>query len=246
MSLDRLLELLAEEKRNTPSNYALVVLSEGAKWQGYVPAFERYDASGHVRPPSIAEALKTEIAERLGEESMASDLTYELRSGEPDFVDKLVATTFGNIATDAILAGKHGLMTALVGGTYTLASLPDPTLGPRKVDLGLAIQRAALPAQVCRQAGVADLPDQRGGLTARAPGRRASRVLLGCARPPPSFRAWLHESSLARTMPTDRILTCRYDMTNWSVELGHPIEDLTSRGRPHSPAPLDSGRKGHR
>ncbi len=135
VSLDRLLALLAEEKRNTPSNYALVVLSEGAKWQGYVPAFERYDASGHVRPPSIAEALKTEIAERLGEESMASDLTYELRSGEPDFVDKLVATTFGNIATDAILAGKHGLMTALVGGTYTLVSLPDPTLGPRKVDL---------------------------------------------------------------------------------------------------------------
>ena len=59
MSLDRLLELLAEEKRNTPSNYALVVLSEGAKWQGYVPAFERYDASGHVRPPNITEALKT-------------------------------------------------------------------------------------------------------------------------------------------------------------------------------------------
>ena len=135
VSLDRLLELLAEEKRDTPSNYALVVLLEGAKWQGYVPAFERYDASGHLRPPSIAEALKTEIAERLGEESIASDLTYELRSGEPDFVDKLVATTFGNIAADAILADDHGVMTALVGGNYTLAPLPDPTLGPRKVDI---------------------------------------------------------------------------------------------------------------
>ena len=30
-------------------------------------------------------------------------------------------------------------------------------------------------------------------------------------------------------MPTDRILTCRYDMTtDWSAELGHPIEDLTA------------------
>ena len=135
VSLDRLLELLAEEKRHTPSNYVLLVLSEGAKWQGYVPPIERYDASGHLRPASIAEALKTEIAERLGEESIASDLTYDLRSGEPDFVDKLVATTFGNIATDAILAGNHGVMTALVGGTYRLVPLPDPVLGPRRVNI---------------------------------------------------------------------------------------------------------------
>ena len=113
----------------------LVVLSEGVKWQGYVPPFRRYDASGHLRRPNIAEALKTEIAERLGEESMASDLTYDLRSGEPDFVDKLVATTFGNIATDAILAGKHGVMTALVSGNYVLAALPGPDLGPRRLNV---------------------------------------------------------------------------------------------------------------
>jgi len=32
---------------------------------------------------------------------VVSDLTYELRSGDPDFVDKLVAGTFGNMAMDA-------------------------------------------------------------------------------------------------------------------------------------------------
>ena len=39
--------------------------------------------------------------------------------------------------------------------------------------------------------------------------------------------ALLHESSLTRTMPTGRILTCRCDM-HWSAEGGHPIEDLTA------------------
>ena len=32
-------------------------------------------------------------------------------------------------------------------------------------------------------------------------------------KPPRRYGALLHESSLARTMPTDRILTCRCDMT---------------------------------
>ena len=158
---------------------------------------------------------------------MASDLTYELRSGEPDFVDKLVATTFGNIATDAILAGKHGLMTALVGGNYTLASLPDPTLGPRKVDLDSLYNVPRYRAQVCRQAGVADLPDQRGGLTARAPGRRLARAarLRSAAAFFPGVVARIvtgpHDANRQ-----DPHLPIRYD--NWSAELGHPIEDLTA------------------
>ena len=67
--------------------------------------------------------------------SIASDLTYDLRSGDPDFIDKLVALTFSNMAYDAILAGKSGLMSAMVEGCYDLAPLPDPKLGPRKVDI---------------------------------------------------------------------------------------------------------------
>jgi len=68
-------------------------------------------------------------------ETMVSDLTYDLRSGDPDFVDKLVALTFGNIAYDAIVDGKSGLMSALVNGCYELVPIPDPTLGPRKLDI---------------------------------------------------------------------------------------------------------------
>ena len=40
--------------------------------------------------------------------------------------------------------------------------------------------------------------------------------------------ALLHESSLARTMPTDRIPSPADAIRHWSAELGHPIEDLTA------------------
>jgi 6-phosphofructokinase 1 len=46
-----------------------------------------------------------------------------------------VALTFGNLAYDAILAGKSGLMSALVEGRYDLVPIPDPKLGPRKLDV---------------------------------------------------------------------------------------------------------------
>jgi hypothetical protein len=56
-------------------------------------------------------------------------------SGEPDFTDRLVSITFGNIAFDAVREGKSGLMTAIVDGSYALVEIPDPKLGPRKVDV---------------------------------------------------------------------------------------------------------------
>jgi ATP-dependent phosphofructokinase / diphosphate-dependent phosphofructokinase len=84
---------------------------------------------------NVAEALADEIKRRAGVETMVSDLTYDLRSGDPDSVYKLVGLTFGNIAYDTILDGKSGLMSALVNGCYELVPIPDPVLGPRKVDV---------------------------------------------------------------------------------------------------------------
>jgi 6-phosphofructokinase 1 len=136
VNLEKLIDLLMVEKHNTESNYVLVVLSEGATWEGYtVQEYGEPDAFGHRKKASIAEALSTEISRRTGEESIVSDLTYDLRSGDPDFVDKLIAANFGNLAMDAVLAGKSGVMAALVEGRYSLAPLPDPALGPRKVDV---------------------------------------------------------------------------------------------------------------
>jgi ATP-dependent phosphofructokinase / diphosphate-dependent phosphofructokinase len=136
VNLDKLIRLLLEEKRANPSNYALVVLSEGAEWEGYrVQEYGEADAYGHRKKASVAEALAEEIKRRTGEDTITSDLTYDLRSGDPDFVDKLVALTFGNMAYDALLDGKTGLMSALVKGCYELVPIPDHNLGPRKLDI---------------------------------------------------------------------------------------------------------------
>ena len=136
-NVDKLIDILMVEKRNTDSNYVLVVLSEGAKWEGYtVQEYGEPDAFGHRHKASIAEALSTEISRRTGEESIVSDLTYDLRSGDPDFVDKLIAANFGNLAMDALLAGKSGVMASLVEGRYALSPIPGSgARAPRKVDI---------------------------------------------------------------------------------------------------------------
>jgi 6-phosphofructokinase 1 len=136
VNLDKLIQLLVTDKKNNPSNYTLIVLSEGAEWEGYkVQEYGDPDAYGHRKKASVAEALSEEIKRRVKEETIVSDLTYDLRSGDPDFVDKLVATTFGNMALESILGGKSGMMAALVEGCYTMTQIPDPKLGPRKVDV---------------------------------------------------------------------------------------------------------------
>src|SRR5882672_1805167 len=136
VNLEKLIQLLIEDKHANPSNYALVVLSEGAEWEGYkVQEYGEPDAYCHRKKASVAESLADEIKRRVGEETIISDLTYDLRSGDPDFIDKLVALTFGNMAYDAILEGKTGVMSALVDGRYDLVPIPDAQLGPRKLEV---------------------------------------------------------------------------------------------------------------
>jgi 6-phosphofructokinase len=136
VNLDKLIGIISTDKRNNPSNYALLVISEGAEWEGYtVQEYGEPDAYGHRKKASVAEALAAEVTKHTGDECIVSDLTYDLRSGEPDFVDKLVASAFGAMGLDAVLEGKSGLMTALVNGCYQMVPIPDPKLGPRKVDL---------------------------------------------------------------------------------------------------------------
>jgi 6-phosphofructokinase 1 len=136
VKIEKLIDLLQVEKKETPSNYVLLVISEGARWEGYeVQEYGEPDAFGHRKKMSVGEALAAEISKRTSQESIVSDLTYDLRSGEPDFVDKMIASTFGNMALEAMLAGQSGVMAALVGGCYEMVPIPDPKLGPRKVDV---------------------------------------------------------------------------------------------------------------
>ena len=136
MNLPHLIEVLIKDKRNNPSNYSLVILSEGAEWEGYkVKEYGEPDAFGHRKKMSVAEDLSSEIKAATGEETVVSDLTYDLRSGSPDFVDRMVASTFAGMAMDALQEGKTGLMAAINGGCYAMVPIPDPKLGPRKVEI---------------------------------------------------------------------------------------------------------------
>jgi 6-phosphofructokinase 1 len=134
--LNKMIELLIKEKKENPSNYSLLVLSEGAQWQGYqVREYGEPDAYGHRKKMSVAEDFSDQLKAATKEETVVSDLTYDLRSGEADFVDKLVATTFGNMAIDCLTSNKFGVMMAIQNGCFATVPIPDPALGPRKVDV---------------------------------------------------------------------------------------------------------------
>ena len=133
--LKRLVDILVNDKRNNPSRYALLLLSEGAVWTG--SSVQRYgppDLYGHKKTVNIAESFAKQLKTLSGEETTVVDLTYELRSGEPDFLDKMVATTFATMAFECIVDGAKGRMMAIRNGCYTDVDIPDPALGPRRVD----------------------------------------------------------------------------------------------------------------
>jgi ATP-dependent phosphofructokinase / diphosphate-dependent phosphofructokinase len=134
--LDALAELLAADHAANPSHYAFVITAEGAIWRGArMTDVGGADAFGHRHKANVGEALAAELRERTGIETLASELTYDLRSGEPDSIDSMVATTFANVAMDLVEGGASGRMVAIQDGKYAHTALPDPSLGPRKVDV---------------------------------------------------------------------------------------------------------------
>jgi ATP-dependent phosphofructokinase / diphosphate-dependent phosphofructokinase len=134
--LDALATLLAADHRANPSRYAFVITAEGAIWAGATMTdVGDADAFGHRHKANVGEALAYELRTRTGIETLASELTYDLRSGEPDSIDSMVATTFANVAMDLVDGGLIGRMVAIQDGKYAHTHLPDPALGPRKVDV---------------------------------------------------------------------------------------------------------------
>ena len=149
----------SQTRRTTPATTPSSILSEGAEWEGFtVQEYGDPDAFGHRKKMSVGEAFSEEIKRLAKEETIVSDLTYDLRGGDPDFIDKLVANTFGAMAFDAVLAGKSGLMAAVQNGCYTMAAIPDPKLGPRHVDVETMYNTERYRPNYYEQAGLADLP----------------------------------------------------------------------------------------
>ncbi len=141
--LDALAAVVAQDHHDNPSHYAFVITAEGAIWKGAsLTDIGDADAFGHRHKANVGEALADELKQRTGIETLASELTYDLRSGEPDSIDSLVATTFANVAMDLVADGITGQMVAIQDGKYAHTHLPDPALGPRRVDVATMYNEA--------------------------------------------------------------------------------------------------------
>jgi ATP-dependent phosphofructokinase / diphosphate-dependent phosphofructokinase len=134
--LDTLCKLVEKDYRHGDARTALVLCSEGAIWKGgKLEEYGAADGYGHRKKMNVGDALAAEITKKTGLGTRAQDITYDLRSGPPDALDKIVANTYGTLAVDLIAEGKMGEMLGIQNGRYTHVPLPDPNRGPRKVDV---------------------------------------------------------------------------------------------------------------
>ncbi|HEV8701525.1 MAG TPA: 6-phosphofructokinase [Candidatus Polarisedimenticolia bacterium] len=134
--LEALCRLVQRDYEQNENHYALVLISEGAIWQGgRLDELGPPDAYGHRKKANVGEALADAITRRTGLPTRHQELTYDLRSGSPDAIDKIVANTFGTLSVDLIARGMSGRMICLKDGLYSHTDLPDPALGARTVDV---------------------------------------------------------------------------------------------------------------
>jgi ATP-dependent phosphofructokinase / diphosphate-dependent phosphofructokinase len=133
---ERVVGMLADDKRTNPSNYAVCTVSEGAYPVGGQP-FEtgEADAVGNRELGGVGRFLRKALQKRTGDRVIYQRLGYLMRSGPPDSLDRLVAKNFGALAADLILAGKTGRLVSIQNGRYTTEPLEIVGEGKKRVDV---------------------------------------------------------------------------------------------------------------
>src|SRR6185436_17046087 len=97
------------DKRRNPSNYAMVVISEGASMiGGQVVEYGQEDAYGHKKLGGIGQIVGEALKKIAGVDIIGQQLAYLMRAGAPDSLDRMVATSFGNLAIQQIEQGHSG------------------------------------------------------------------------------------------------------------------------------------------
>jgi len=134
--VEKLAKLLLEDRKNNPSHYAMVVISEGARFiDGEIVQYGDPDMFGHKKLGGIGMLTAGAIREITGINTIYQQLAYLMRSGAPDSLDLMAAVTFANMAMDLITRGNFGQMIALQDGLYTYVPADTPKKGARKVDV---------------------------------------------------------------------------------------------------------------
>ncbi len=142
--VERLVELLVDDRKRNPSNYALLTISEGAHPKGgVIHESGEEDAYGHKKLGGIGHAVSQEIRRRSGINIMYEQLAYIMRSGAPDSLDRMVAVSYGSLACDQVAMGHTGRMVALQQGIYTTVPLDMVVAGKKHVDVTALYDAAA-------------------------------------------------------------------------------------------------------
>ncbi len=142
--MDKLTELLVNDRYTNPSHYSVVLVSEGAMIKGEEMSFENTekDMYGHKKLGGIGD----EISRRLKALSpkynngkrinvINQRLGYLVRSGNPDATDSIVPMAFGNLALDLVLEGSSGRLVTLKNGRYDNAPIEVITSFKKVVDI---------------------------------------------------------------------------------------------------------------
>jgi len=126
-NIERLTELLVADRRKNPSRYSVVLLSEGAMFEGGERIFEREttDAFGHKKLGGIGDLVSEKLQELSPKYNngklvhvISQKLGYLVRGGDPDAIDSIVPMAYGNLALDLILNKVHGRLVVLKNGRY--------------------------------------------------------------------------------------------------------------------------------
>ena len=134
--IEKLAGLLAKDRADNPSRYAMLVLSEGAQMrEGRIVEQGQEDAYGHRKLGGIGEMAGEEITRLTGIGVINQKLAYLMRGGPPDALDQMVARNYGAMVVQLLAEGKRGLMTAIQGGRYTSVPVDSCIKGTRRVDV---------------------------------------------------------------------------------------------------------------
>lgn len=142
--IERLAELLVADRRKNPSRYSVVLVSEGAMFEGGEMVFERdaTDAFGHKKLGGIGDLVSEKLKElspRYNDgktiDTINQKLGYLVRCGDPDAIDSIVPMAYGNLALDLILRKIHGRLVVLKDGRYDNMAIDVVTASKKVVNV---------------------------------------------------------------------------------------------------------------
>ena len=143
-NMERLAELLTEDRNRNPSKYAVLLVSEGAMFEGGEMVFESEakDAYGHAKLGGIGDVVSAHLRDLSAKynqgkkiEVINQKLSYLVRGGDPDAIDSIVPMAYGNLAMDLILKGFHGRLVVLKNGRYDNVPLDVVTSSKKLVNV---------------------------------------------------------------------------------------------------------------